>query len=247
MSCELWQGKIDAYVDGELAQDEDRAFRQHMASCTACSQDALGRLELKRAVHSAGKRYQPSNDFRARMAAQVSPKKKRSWGFSWAPIAVAAVFILAFAVVVHTHMSNERRRIVLAEVADLHASNLASVNPVDVVSTDKHTVKPWFQGKLPFTFDLPELGGTQFELLGGRMVFLEQEPAAHLLYSVRKHKVSVLISQDRGVLSRLGDGASSSNAFHEETFDKQGLRYVVVSDAAAEDVHALAELFRGKP
>jgi anti-sigma factor RsiW len=245
MSCEIWQSELDRYLDGELPEEQQRSLRRHLDGCTACAREALDRVQLKRSITGAGRRYQPSAEFRARITQQVSSRpKKRSWSFGWMPVAAAAVLIFAFSLVVHTHMENERRRIVIAEVADLHASNLASANPVDVVSTDKHTVKPWFQGKLPFTFDLPELGGTQFELLGGRMVFLEQEPAAHLLYSVRKHKVSVLISQDRGALSRLGEGAATSNAFHVETFDKQGLRYIVVSDAAAEDVHALAELFR---
>lgn len=244
MTCELWETKIDAYVDGELAQEEQRAFREHLASCAACSQDALGRMELKRDVHAAGKRYQPSDEFRARMARQITAPKPRVIGW-WRPLgAVAAVLLLAFSVSI-LHVRHMQREQLVREIADLHVSNLASANPVDVVSTDKHTVKPWFQGKLPFTFDLPELSGTQFELVGGRMVFVEQQPAALLVYGDRKHKISVLVSLDRAGLEKLGSTETSVNSFHLETWSQRGLHYIVISDSSAQDVHALAEMFRG--
>jgi anti-sigma factor RsiW len=64
-----------------------------------------------------------------------------------------------------TSRSHEQR--LLREVADLHVTALASASPVDVISTDRHTVKPWFQGKIPFAIDLPELSNSEFSLLGG--------------------------------------------------------------------------------
>ena len=76
-------------------------------------------------------------------------------------------------------------------MADLHVSDLASANPYDVVSSDRHTVKPWFQGKIPFAFNLPEFAGTEFTLLGGRLVYLHQQPAAQLVVGVGKHRISV--------------------------------------------------------
>ncbi len=248
MTCELWETKIAAYVDGELAQEDQRAFREHLASCAACSREALGRMELKRAVHSTGKRYQPSDEFRARMARQIGAKPAGlgdwAWMRDWRPrLAAVLVVLLAFGISI-LHVRGMQRQQVMREISDLHVSNLASANPVDVVSSDKHTVKPWFAGKLPFTFDLPELNGTQFELIGGRQVFVQQEPAALLVYGVRKHKLSVLISLDRDGLEKLGSGDASVNSFHLESWSQGGLRYVVISDTSAQDVHALAELFR---
>lgn len=244
MSCELWAIRVDASVDGELAQEDERALREHMRSCAACSRAALGRVEMKRAVHAAGKRYQPSQEFRARMARQIgrpSPKTASVW---WQPaLAAFAMLLLAFAGHL-LYMHHTQRQQVLRQIADLHASNLAGTNPVDVVSSDKHTVKPWFQGKLPFSFELPDLKGTEFELLGGRMTFVQQEPAALLVYGIRKHKLSVLISLDRDGLEKLGSTETSVSSFHLESWSRGGLRHTVISDAAAQDVHALAELFR---
>ena len=78
---------------------------------------------------------------------------------------VALVLIFALGPVDASHSAREQA---LAELVDLHVATLASANPVDVISTDRHTVKPWFQGKLPFTFNLPELQNSSFKLVGGR-------------------------------------------------------------------------------
>jgi len=249
MTCEVWEKKIDAFVDGELAQGEERAFREHLVSCAACSQETLGRMEMKRRVHAAGKRYEASSDFRARMAREVAaprPREVEGWGWrrDWR-LQLAAVMVVVVAIGISIlQVRTMQRQEVIGEIADLHVSNLASANPVDVVSSDKHTVKPWFQGKLPFSFDLPELDGTQFELIGGRQVFVQQEPAALLVYGIRKHKLSVLISLDREGLEKLGSTETSVNSFQLESWSQGGLRYTVISDTAASDVHALAEMFR---
>ncbi len=119
---------------------------------------------------------------------------------------------------------------------------MASANPVDVISTDRHTVKPWFQGKIPFTFTLPELQGSEFTLLGGRVTYLGQMPGAHLIYSVRKHQISVFMFQDRDIKGGFGDdaGARTRRSFAVETWAQDGLRYFVMGDANAADIQALA-------
>jgi anti-sigma factor RsiW len=136
---------------------------------------------------------------------------------------------------------------VLAEVVDLHVSALASTTPVDVVSSDRHTVKPWFQGRLPFTFNLPELQNSEFRLLGGRMAYIEHSPAAQLLFGVRKHEISVFILQDSERLGKLlgKEKAARRLDFNLETWPQDGLRYIAVSDSNSADLEALSSLLRG--
>ncbi len=84
--------------------------------------------------------------------------------------AAAAVVILVVGTLTSTYVGTRAGRDhVFSEIADLHVATLASSSPVDVISSDRHTVKPWFQGKIPFAFDLPELQNSDFSLLGGRM------------------------------------------------------------------------------
>ncbi len=237
MVCESWSRKLDTYLDGELPSEEMRAFDVHVHNCPSCSADALTRVQTKRAIHVAGKRFAPSAEFRRRMQQSIAAKPRRGrFGFAWMT-ATAAIAVLA--------VVTER---VYSEVADLHVETLASSSPVDVISTDRHTVKPWFQGKIPFAFDLPELKNSEFSLLGGRMAYLDQTPGAHLIYDVRKHHISVFVFQERSL--RLPAGLKENSfvpknvSFDMETWSQGGLRYFVIGDASAADIDSLAKLFK---
>jgi anti-sigma factor RsiW len=122
---------------------------------------------------------------------------------------------------------------------------LASTNPVDVVSTDRHTVKPWFEGKIPFTFNLPELQNSDFTLVGGRVTYLGQASGAELIYRIRKHEISVFIFQDRaGDLASVPSSPIQAFSFHMESWVKNGLRYFVVGDVGNDDLESLSKLLR---
>jgi anti-sigma factor RsiW len=115
-----------------------------------------------------------------------------------------------------------------------------------VVSTDRHTVKPWFQGKIPFTFNLPELSNSEFTLLGGRVVYLEQTPGAQLIFQVRKHEISVFIFQDGAVNPALREASGPLRhvSFNLQSWSDKGLRYFVIGDASGDDIRNLADLLK---
>jgi anti-sigma factor RsiW len=115
----------------------------------------------------------------------------------------------------------------------------------DVESTDRHTVKPWFAGKIPFTFEVPELQNTGFSLIGGRVVYFQHNPGAQLLFRVRQHMISAFILREDAAGPAFAFASRSANlAFHTETWTSDGLRYVLISDVAASDLHQLAELLK---
>ena len=122
---------------------------------------------------------------------------------------------------------------------------LASANPVEVVSTDRHTVKPWFQGRIPFTFDLPDLQGTPFTLVGGRVAYFHQEPGAHLIFGYQRHFISVFIFRDTPQLAMPAFFfADKTSSFTLRTWTTEGLRYVVIGDANAATIENLTELLQ---
>src|SRR5690242_5798944 len=191
-----WSGKLETYLDGELPTAEMRDLDAHLRTCPPCAADVLGKLQIKRAVNAAGRRYRPSAEFRERVRKSIASKPERSFLRLWlgASAAVALLLIAGF-VALSAWQQQLQRQHTFSELTDLHVVTLASANPVDVISTDRHTVKPWFQGKIPFTFNLPELQNSEFRLIGGRMAYIDQKPAAHLLFAVGKHEVSVFIMQ----------------------------------------------------
>lgn len=246
MECEVGKLKLDAYLDGELPSEEMRAFDAHVRNCPSCAADALARVQMKRAIQSAGKRFSPSAEFRNRMQQRIKPRRS-GMGFAWIS-ATALVAILAVIGLTVTYGGRERARThqVYSEIADLHVATLASSSPVDVVSSDRHTVKPWFQGKIPFAFDLPELQNSEFSLLGGRMTYLDQTPGAHLIYELRKHRISVFVFPEGSLRNKLDKNsfAAKELSFSMETWSQGGLRYFVIGDAGPDDINRLAKLFK---
>jgi anti-sigma factor RsiW len=247
MTCDKWRAAVSAYVDQELPAGETREFAAHLPSCSSCAAEVVTRLEWKRATQLAGKRYSPSPEFRRRMERKFGASRRPSWLRSWVPgLAAAAALLLLLIGGAGWWQSYDRHK-ALGELADLHVTTLASANPVDVVSSDRHTVKPWFAGKLPFTFNLPDFENTPYKLLGGRVIYFSQSPGAQLLFQVRQHRISVFIFQDRsGWARRLlsGDSVSREEAFTLESWEEGGLRYVVISDVSPEDVRQLSELLK---
>src|SRR5262249_53964221 len=166
--------------------------------------------------------------------------------WNWLAVGAMALALLAGSLWMYRSKQTQQQAQVYGELADLHVGTLASANPIDVVSSDRHTVKPWFQGKIPFTFSLPELIGTDFTLLGGRVTYLHQTPGAQLIYQVRKHEISVFIFQDRLGERFLASSASagSQSSFNMESWSAGGLRYFVVGDAGTSDIAKLSDLLR---
>ena len=244
MVCESWKSKLDIYVDGEASEQEMRNFDAHLRTCPSCSADALARLQMKRAIQVAGKRFTPTVEFRKQIQHSIAPKRHRMFVSGWMFAAAVVILVAGTFTSAYLNIRSGRDR-VFSEIADLHVAALASSSPVDVISTDRHTVKPWFQGKIPFSFNLPELQNSEFSLLGGRMTYLEQTPGAHLVYNVGKHHISVFIFQERSLSTSFDNNALSPRlSFNMETWSQAGLRYFVIGDASATDIARLAELFK---
>lgn len=246
MSCDTWRDKLDAYVDDASSPEELADFEAHLRTCPNCAADVVNRLQMKRMTRAAAVRYTPTPEFRARLEKSIQPKRQLSWTFGWMPrLAVAGVLLVLLALGVTLWIRHTTSTEAFAELVDLHVATLASTNPVDVVSTDRHTVKPWFQGKLPFTFNLPELQNSEFKLIGGRVAYFEQNPAAQLLFQIRSHHLSVFIMQDRPGMFPIAMGSTARElAFNLETWTDGGLRYIIVSDVAPSDVHDLSQLLQ---
>lgn len=249
MVCENWKILLDVYVDGEVPSEQMHAFDTHVRNCASCATDILARVQIKRAVHVAGRRYIPSAEFRREVYPTIEVKPLRKMlNLNWTmAVAMAVIFVTGLAVTYRGRYRIGQDRAVYGELTDLHVATLASLSPVDVVSSDRHTVKPWFEGKIPFTFDLPEQHNSEFSLLGGRVTYLGQTPGAHLIYMVRKHEISVFIFPERAFPGEREERSRlvKELSFNVETWTHAGLWYCMVGDVSANDLDNLAELLKG--
>jgi anti-sigma factor RsiW len=241
--ADQYTARLDVYLDGELSTAEMRDLDAHLRGCPSCAADVLARVQMKRALQTAGKRFAPSGDLRARVERSIA-KRRPVFRPNWILIPALLLFLIAAGVFLSRSTSGRADNQIYGELADLHVATLASANPVDVVSTDRHTVKPWFQGKIPFTFNLPELANSDFSLLGGRLAYVGQAPAAQLIYQIRKHEISVFIFQDKTATGRGLPMQQKRLSFNVENWSKDGLSYFAIGDASGDDIHRLAELLK---
>jgi anti-sigma factor RsiW len=243
MLCGQNRETLAAYLDGEVKSEQVNAIEQHLRTCPECAAEVATMMSMRRSMRAARSRFTPSVQFRQKIQSQVLPKRRSFWSVGFLPVAIGALAIL-FVALAFTRQNSQRSDDVFREVADLHTGDLASTNPYDVVSSDRHTVKPWFQGHIPFAFNLPEFAGTDFTLLGGRLVYLHQQPAAQVMVGVRQHKISVLIVQDSASFasaSLLQSGVDVRDSFNVETWTSHGLRFFVIGDTEKPDIQRLSQ------
>ena len=233
--------QIDAFADHELSPDEARVLQQHIATCHACSLRVLSTVNLKQATAAAGRRFDPSPAMVARLTAHLrqetpakpEPKRLLSFprpraSFFWPAMAAAALLLVAVSLATWSVRRNQNT--LSAELLDQHLATLSPAASPQVLSTDRHTVKPWFEGKLPFSFNLPEPtalppGAT---LKGADLTYLGDHPAALLLFTMGKHQVSVFVTERSALGSE--PAASTRSGFNLRSATAGDLRLTAVSD-----------------
>lgn len=240
MSCE-WRNKTNLYADDELEAAAQKEVSAHLRECAECSEALAEQLALKKAVRVAGNQFKAPAELHAAVFRQLHPRSSASSLWKWISAAAAmAVVVLAFMLVAG---NPKREEPMLAGLVDQHITALASANPVDVVSEDRHTVKPWFQGKLGFTFTPPELAGSPFKLIGGKLVYVQQKPGAELLYTAGAHKISVFVfkapdaEEHDAIWQR-------SRSFNSCRWSNAGLEFFLVTDATKDEASGLVTLFQ---
>jgi anti-sigma factor RsiW len=178
-----------------------------------------------------------------RSARTPVPRLARRYALlGWAATAAILIFSIGLLLVQRTthraRMASAEENALVTEVSDQHIATLAANTPPEVLSTDRHTVKPWFQGKLPFSFNLPEGLPRDTTLEGANLSYLHGYPVAQLLYSIGKHRVSVFVTQNQGPMGT-GEMRAEHSGFHVMALGTDDLRIVAVSDV---DPARLADL-----
>ena len=251
--------KLTAFVDGELVPAEKQRIEQHLATCHACTLRVLFATQLKSATARAGQRFAPPPEALARLTAQLhaqqtTPKPLQTMKtqanlmtktpariFSirpaaWAALAAAILLTVSLLGWRQIHQTNA----LSAELLDQHLATLSSAATPQVISTDRHTVKPWFQGRLPFSFNLPDATGLPPEttLKGANLTYLNGQPAALLLFTIHKHEVSVFLTQ-RSTNPALTTLPNTRSGFTLHAATTPDLRIVAVSDVNPADLDNL--------
>ena len=261
MTDHLSNAFLNALADGELTADELTSANRHLAACPSCNSNALYQSLLKSNTAKAGHRYTPSSELQKRLTLAVSQEVSRSHATPLRPVPVSATgsksgfgslgwvtaamlllasvsWILVQRATQRTEWASAEHTALITEVFDQHVATLADNSAPQVVSTDRHTVKPWFQGKIPFSFNLPEGLPKDITLEGANLTYLRGRPVAQLLYSIGKHRASVFLRQ-KAAATKMNELTVERSGFHVMEFSTDDLEVVTISDV---DPIRLAEL-----
>jgi anti-sigma factor RsiW len=257
MTAHLSSITLNALVDQELTADQAAAAKEHLDRCPACTSSALSQALLKTAVARSGQRYVAGTHLQERLRrlasaqTQPSPSDTRrnalssrftKWTVSVGAIAAMLLVIVAGSILLQQHarrseIASLQTAALVNEVSDLHIAALAANQPPQVISSDRHTVKPWFQGKLPFSFNLPENLPDDTKLDGANLAYLHNRPVAQLLYSIGHHRISVVVRQKQDAAPM--PAQTERSGFHVTGFATDDLEVVAISDVDPARLSAL--------
>jgi anti-sigma factor RsiW len=225
MSCDYLDRDLDRYVDRELDATTDAAVQAHLATCRGCRERVAERHALTGLIRAA-RYYETPPALRARVAAGAS--RGRSWPklLVWAAAAALVVAGSGSAALVHWRAGNDA---IFAEVVNGHVRSLIDDHLFDVRSTDQHTVKPWFAGRLDFSPPVVDLSASGFPLIGGRVDALDGRAVATLVYQRRQHVINVFI-EPAEANEATRSATRTLRGFHVRRWVANGMAFWAVSD-----------------
>jgi len=244
MNCEDYRQLIDAYADGELDSANLLGVERHLEECEACRRAHERVIYLRRAISEGSLYFSSPAGLESKLrAALSSPKPERtSWmpKLAWASLAFAALLTIVVVGIVLTRPTTSNDDLLAKEIVSSHVRSMMANHLTDVASTDKHTVKPWFEGKLDYAPVVTDLAMDGFPLVGGRLDYVFGRPVAALVYQRNQHVINLFVfpDQGRGEPSRKLLITQGYNVFR---WQDGGMMFWAVSDLNASELQEFVD------
>lgn len=255
MNCNEVRALLDAHFDGELDLIHDLEIEKHLGTCPSCAQALASLKSLRSAISNSELRYSAPPGLAAKVARPApvtSPaepvrraRPRQSWFSFGYGVAFASVMFVAWSAVQPKPPANSDAGLASA-VIDSHVRALMANHLMDVPSTDQHTVKPWFDGKLDFSPPVHDLVDKGFPLIGGRLDYLDGRPVAALVYRRRRHFINLFIWPAKSG-DAPGEGKPESRqGYHVVHWVQGGNNFWAVADIGVEELEEFGGLVREK-
>jgi anti-sigma factor RsiW len=243
MTCEEAEILLHALIDGELDAGHAREVEAHVASCPRCAAALAAYREMSRAVATADLRYTAPASLRARIEAALPQTRQPSRrgvlrGFAMG----SAVSALAATGLVAIVLRQDDQQRILSEVVSAHLRSLQAGHLTDVLSTDQHTVKPWFNGKLDVAPPVIDLTAQGFTLVGGRLDYIDARAIGAVVYRRRQHVINLFVAQTASPEHR-PPRTETMQGFNCRRWSNRGLNFWAVSDLGADELAEFVDKF----
>jgi anti-sigma factor RsiW len=252
MTCDEAKILLHALIDGELDAGHAREVEAHIAGCASCAAEAADYRKMREAIAKADLRYTAPASLRQRIdaalpkaapapASNVQPLPSRRSllrGFAMG----SAVSALAATGLVAIVLRNDDEQRIMSEVVSAHLRSLQAGHLTDVISTDQHTVKPWFNGRLDVSPPVIDLTSKGFTLVGGRLDYIDARAIGAVVYRRRQHVINLFVSQTTNMEKRPAK-TETIQGFNIRRWSDRGLNYWAISDIGADELNEFGEKF----
>jgi anti-sigma factor RsiW len=245
MTCEEAEILLHALMDGELDAGHAREVEQHIAGCPACAARLAAYRQMSEAIATADMKYTAPLALRRRIEASLplpqtaAPSRRsvlRGFALGSAVSAIAATGLVAIVL-----REDELQR-VQSEIVSAHLRSLQAGHLTDVISTDQHTVKPWFNGKLDVSPPVIDLTAQGFTLIGGRLDYVDARAIGAVVYRRRAHVINLFVAQTSNTEHRAAK-IETLQGFNIRCWRDRGLNFWAVSDIGADELAEFGEKF----
>jgi len=209
-----------------LMETDDPALAEHLATCPSC------------VIRTEGRYYEAPPGLERKI--RRSLREESSGALPWRWIAIAASVLLAASLMFNVALLTPHEELLAVNVLSAHLRSLEGTHLLDVPSSDQHTVKPWFNGKLDFSPAVKDVEG--FPLLGGRLEYFDGRPAAALIYGRRKHVINVFTWPSA---TRTPESGQARNGYNMRSWWSDGMAYWAVSDLNDSELGQFTTAYRG--
>jgi anti-sigma factor RsiW len=256
MNCNETKDLIHGYLDGEVDLVRSMAIEQHLKDCPACAAAHREQQSVRTAIARSSLYFKAPKGLEKRVRSalrQVGRTEGRKmgwrqrWNLNWpailSPLAATALLLL-LAVPMLTRRSAEDQ--LAQEIVNAHLRSLMpeTSHLTDVASSDQHTVKPWFTGKLNFSPPVTDLAGQGFPLVGGRLDYVGGQRVAALVYRRRLHLINLFIWPEKTASSH---GLRTPRGYNVIHSNHEGMTYWAISDVNSADLREFLKLAQGEP
>jgi mycothiol system anti-sigma-R factor len=249
MECRDVVERLSPFLDDELDPVASREIAQHLESCPSCAAAFARQRTLSESLRRDLEYHRAPDLLRARVLRDVKAAARpevagsraaiRSW--SWLSAAAAIIAVVGGVWLVGVLPRNRARDLIAQDVVSGHIRSLMANHLTDVTSTDQHTVKPWFAGKLEFSPPVTDFAAAGYPLIGGRLDYVEGHAAAALVYTHRKHTINVFVWPEANAHEDFAP-TLTRQGFHVIHADRAGMTYWLVSDLNAEELAGFARM-----